>query len=275
MREKVILVPTDFSKNAGNAVRFAVGLACDLNARMIVLHAYRLVQTLTNVNQSAFSIKNEWDKNTRTQFDLLKKDILSDCKLEIHFESEVGFAADAIVSSVESIDVDLVIMGSSGEGAWRSVFGSTTIKTINKVSCPVIVVPPGATYNGLDQITFAYDFRRVNEFSKFNLLKEFMQRFNSHLEILNINDRKTKKTPGESNGELKFFDQNFEELDYSYSFIKNPSISEGILHYITERPIDLLVLLKRDHTLYENIFMKSVTREVVLNSELPLMVLRE
>jgi len=272
MTEKVILVPTDFSKNAGDAVRFAAGLACDLNARMIVLHAYRLVQTLSNVNQTAFSIKDEWDKNTRTQFDRLKEEILSDCKLEIHFDSDVGFATDAIVSSVKSIDVDLVIMGSSGEGAWSGVFGSTTIKTINKVSCPVIVVPPGATYNGLDQITFAYDFKRVNEFSKFNLLKELIQRFNSHLEILNINNKKTTR---ESNGELKFFDRNFEELDYSYSFIKNQSISEGILQYITKKPIDLLVVLKRDHTLFEKIFIESVSREVALNSELPVMVLRE
>lgn len=274
MRERVILVPTDFSENSEAAVRFAVGLACDIQARIIVMHAYRLLQTLSTANQSPFSIKDQWDKTTKEKFEKLKKEILNDCELDYTFESDVGFAADTILSAVNANEVDLVIMGTSGEGSWEGVFGSTTLKIINKVNCPVIVIPPKASYSGLDQITFAYDFKEVKSFSKFSLLVEFIRRFNSHFEILNINN-KAVISDEDQDDQLYHFDKYLNELNHTYSFISNESVPEGILDHISKKSTDLLVLLKRDHNLYQKVFTFSVTKKVVLNTELPLMVLRE
>ncbi len=274
MRERVILIPTDFSKNSEAAVRFAVKLACDIKAKIIVLHAYRLLQTLKTANQSPFSVKEQWDKATEKKFEKLKKEILIECELNYKFESDVGFAADAILSAINTNEVDLVIMGTSGEGSWGGVFGSTTLKIISKVSCPVMVVPPKAIYSGLDQITFAYDFKEVKSFSKFSLLVEFIRRFNSHLEILNINNKAV--ISDEDQDDYPYLIDNYlNDLDHTYSFIRNESVPEGILDHIRKNSTDLLVLLKRDHNLYEKVFTSSVTKKVVLNTELPLMVLRE
>jgi nucleotide-binding universal stress UspA family protein len=162
MMGKTILVPTDFSRNADAALKYAIGLAEEIESSLLILHSYRLLQTaVPSVDQSPFSIKNQWDKDTWEKFRSIESNIIKNSKIRYDFEVDVGFASDAIISSVEANDIGMVIMGTAGAGAMSQVLGSTTLKIIDKVICPIMVVPTDAEYNSIKKVTFAYDNKKI------------------------------------------------------------------------------------------------------------------
>ncbi len=274
MRRKVILIPTDFSENSDTAVRYAVGLACEIHAKLIFLHAYRLLQTVPSMDKTPLMIKEEWSHSTNEKFDRLEREFLNEYELEYEFHSEVGFAADAITSTGELLNVDLVVMGSSGEGKWGGLFGSTTLDTINKLDCPVIVVPSSSEYTPPNKVTFAYDLKEVKKFSRFKILFEMLEYFNSEIEVLNIS-KEDGELSTENIAEDSLIEKYIKNIKHHYSIIWGDSITDGIIKHINEVPTDLLVVLKRDHNLLQKVFITSITKKIVLRSNLPIMVLRE
>jgi nucleotide-binding universal stress UspA family protein len=55
-------------------------------------------------------------------------------------------AAGAIVTEAERTGADLIVIGSSGKGAWRRLFGgSVSEKVAREAPCPVLISPPQAT----------------------------------------------------------------------------------------------------------------------------------
>lgn len=52
-------------------------------------------------------------------------------------------AAGAIVAEAERTGVDLIVIGSSGKGTWRRLFGgSVSEKVAREAPCPVLISPP-------------------------------------------------------------------------------------------------------------------------------------
>ena len=271
MKGMKILVPTDFSKNADAALRYAIGLAADTHSRLIILHSYRLLQTtVPTVDQSPFSIKNQWDKDTWEKFRKLEKTVIKGAKIKYDFEVDVGFASDAIISSAESNEIDLLVMGSAGAGKMSSLLGSTTLKMIEKVKWPFMVIPMNAEYSGLDNIVFAYDNKMIKHPANLNILVDYIKTFNSKLEILYVCP---ENEVIEEN--LLLLGKQFEGIDHAFTSVKSDSIAEGILSHLKGTSTNVLVAFKRDHTLLEKVFNYSVTKKLILHSELPLLVLHE
>ena len=271
MKGKTILVPTDFSRNAEAALKYAIGFAKDFNSHIIILHSYRLLQTaVPSGDQSPFSIKNQWDKDTWEKFRKLEKKLIKGSNISYDFEVDVGFASDAIMSSVDANDAKMVIMGSAGAGAMSQVLGSTTLKIIDKINCPVMVVPSDAEYCTVRKITFAYDNKKIKKPAKLNVLVDYVKNFGAKLEILNINSE-----DGVSNYNLGLLEKKLKGTDHFYTTIQSENVAEGILNYLKSKSVDILVALKRDHSFMEKVFRYSITRKLVLHTELPLLVLHE
>lgn len=60
--------------------------------------------------------------------------------------AEVGSPADRIVAIADEEDAALVVIGSRGRGDVKSaLLGSVSHGVASKATCPVVIVPPGAT----------------------------------------------------------------------------------------------------------------------------------
>lgn len=271
MKGLKILVPTDFSKNADAALKYAIGLATDTQSSLVILHAYRLLQTaVPTVDQSPFSIKNQWDKDTWENFRKLEKSLIKGADIRYEFEVDVGFASDAIISSIESNKIDLLVIGSAGAGKMSQFLGSTTLKILDKVKCPVMVVPTDAEYSRFNKVVFAYDNKVIKHTAKLNLLLDYIKTFNSNLEILNVYSEQEV-----TDENILLLNKQFEGTKHTFTSIRCESIAEGILNHLRGSSTDVLVAFKRDHSIIEKVFRYSITKKLVLHTELPLLVLHE
>jgi len=268
MKEKVILVPTDFSQNGETAVKYSIRLAEDTRSKLVFLHAFRLLQTMPAKDKSPLMIKIEWDSYTADKFQQLEDSYLTNTDIHFEFVTEIGFAEDAIQLSVKNFNVNIIVMGSSGEGKWDGIFGSTTLGIVRNSLCPVVVVPTLATYKRLKHVAFAFDFKPINNANQLQTVIKLLVEQSSTLEIVSIDKQ------GEISEEQKHRIEPFiQSIDYNYNFIKENDVLKRILTFLNKNSVDLLVVLKRNYTVLKPLFPQSVINRVKLKPKLPITVI--
>jgi nucleotide-binding universal stress UspA family protein len=142
---KTVLVPTDFSNAAMNAAEYAVSFAKEINANVLLLHAYNVPMALAGDVPVMITTPEELQKDNEK---LLKKEVArlkKKATVQIAYKAKMGLAVDEIVE--EEKNVDFIVMGMTGAGKLSEfLLGSITTATLKKVKTPVIVVPenPGS-----------------------------------------------------------------------------------------------------------------------------------
>ena len=145
---KTILCPLDFSAASIRALEYALSLAQEADARLILLHAIEDVlghtsaQSLGHLSVADYYQQIELDAVTR-----LRAVVPDDARVWAHPEERVvkGRASQEILKIVADEHVDLVVIGVQGKGMVdRLVFGSTTHRVIREAGCPVLTLHSGS-----------------------------------------------------------------------------------------------------------------------------------
>jgi len=274
---KTIIVPTDFSPVATNAMNFAVDMALGINASILLLHVYQVPVSMTDVPVVLVSVE-ELKKSSIEKLEELKQSInhITSGKLKIYTEAHMGDVVDELENICKQIKPFAVIMGTKGDtGFERILFGSTTLTTIKHLTWPVIVVPPGKEYGkGIKKIGFACDFRQVVETTPVQFIKQMVKEFNGELHILNV-DYENKQFKPETPEQSMLLHTLFEDLNPNYHFINHVDIEDGINEFAEKNNLDLLITIPKKHKLLESIFKASSTKQLVTHSHVPVMCVHE
>jgi nucleotide-binding universal stress UspA family protein len=274
---KTIIVPTDFSPVATNAMNFAVDMALGINASLLLLHVYQIPVSMTDVPVVLVSAE-ELKKSSEEKLEELKQSLfhITSGKLKIYTEARMGDVVDQLESICKQIQPFAVIMGTKGAtGIERILFGSNTLTTIKHLTWPVIVVPPGKEYGkGIRKIGFACDFRQVVETTPVQFIKQMVKEFNAELHILNV-DYENKQFKPETPEQSLLLHTLFEDLNPNYHFINHVDIEDGINEFAETNNLDLLITIPKKHKLLEGIFKPSSTKQLVTQSHVPVMCVHE
>ena len=139
-----IVVGTDGSETAGEAVRQATELAKSLGAKLHVVSAYepvpegQLRRERQDVPEDA-----QWSVNPRQDVDATLKDVAGNAGdgVEIETHAREGDPADAILDVAEEQGSDLVVVGNRGmTGARRFLLGSVPNKVSHHAPCSVMII---------------------------------------------------------------------------------------------------------------------------------------
>jgi nucleotide-binding universal stress UspA family protein len=150
MSIRTILVPTDFSENARRAFEFAFALACDLGARIHLLHVQDESSLRTAVKEGLLRDDSTDEQVQEAVQQLLESRLaeviqLVDCsRIEIVSAIRRGDPRALTVSYAVEAGADLVVAGRRGEGLMEdlrsAIVGSVTETLIRNSPCPVLVV---------------------------------------------------------------------------------------------------------------------------------------
>jgi nucleotide-binding universal stress UspA family protein len=145
---KVILCAVDFSAASIRALEYALSLAQEADARLILLHAienvlgHTSVQSLGHLTVAEYHEQLEMDAVSR-----LRAVVPDDARVWAHPEERIvkGRAYEEILKLVTNEHVDVVVMGVQGKGVVNQlVFGSTTHRVIREAGCPVLTLHSGS-----------------------------------------------------------------------------------------------------------------------------------
>ena len=268
-----ILVPTDFSDDARNASHFAAKLAEKMQASITLLHAYMLptpVSEVPYVMINAEEMQNENEKTAKAEANKLK----AAYKVDVQYLVRLGFPSDEIEAIIEDSGIDLVIMGMKGKGTLEKIVGSTTTSTLKKIRIPLLIVPEKASYKELKQITYATDYSYELNPRIYEPLTEFLRLFNGQLNILHVQKSADEGSQQEIS-EQKKMEAMFNSFPHQYQVVTDAHVKHGIEAYLQNHPTDLLVMVTHDRNFWERMFGKSHTKEMVYNTHIPLLVLKD
>ena len=274
---KTIIVPTDFSPIATNAMNFAADMAVNINASVSLLHVYHVPVSMTEVPVVLVS-SEELKKSSEEKLEILKQELahVTSGKIKIYTEARPGDVSDELEEICKHVQPFAVIMGTKGtSGVERILFGSTVLTAIRHLKWPVIVVPPGKKYGGgIKKIGFACDFAKVVENTPVQFIKDMVNEFGAELHVLNVDHENKHFKPGTPE-ESVMLHTLLEDLNPNYHFIDNADVEDGINGFVEANNIDLLITIPKKHKLLDGLFKPSSTKQLVTKSHVPVMCVHE
>lgn len=276
---KNILVLTDFSENAKTAEKYALQLAMHVKGNLILYNTYsRQRETISgnvvwphNTPSSELqSISNLQARVNELDHDLRKiKDDIH--KPEIRHLGNAGSLTDKINEIIAENNIWLCVMGTKGESFSNNViFGSNVFNVLEKIGCPVLIIPKEAEYKNLKKIAYATDFRS-SDVSIINWLNEFADRLQIGLLLVHISaDTITDNEKEILKSQEKIYKSQFPKTTIQID--EGDNIQDS-LHKISERlDVSMLALLHRRHEFFESVFHSSISHKMIKHTEIPVLI---
>ncbi len=268
----VIIVPTDFSKAAENALMVAKGIALKTNATIHLANFYSLPiadYSYPDISMPA-EILEQIRKSAKEGIERLKINLETE-GFKVESTIEMGMVSDEIVDLANKINSDLIIMGTTGaSGIVNKLFGSNAANVMQRTNKPILLVPQDCNCNGINDVIYLDELIEDDT----AILTDFFA-FADELGIMNI------KLLNVNTG---FFYQPIDEqlmnrLDKTFGLDKikletvdGADVKDGITHYLENHKVDMVVMSTHKKTFLERIFAKSETRKIALYSKIPLLV---
>ena len=268
---KKILFPTDFSKAAENAFRYALKLADRLDARIDIMTVYHLP-----INEAGRVPSDSVDRMLEEK----KAQIMEKIR-RFTQEAPAGrlgkvrtdygiFIAQEVSDAALREDYSLVVMGTKGQhNQLEKILGSVTTQVMMNAPCPVLAIPEAAEFVDIEHIAYATDFNLTDEPAVGQLMK-FAGALGASVHFVHI-DKKAKVGQMEDSFELKEYPFSFTE----FTIINKASVIEGVDEYIRKKKIDLLAIFIPRRRLWEKLFHNSFTKRMTFHTKIPLLVFRE
>ena len=134
---KHILVPTDFSDHSQRAAERAIELGRIFDARLSVVHVVNyLPPTFISAQSEHTSAVQIIERATAYLAEWASKAGLDSAEQLV----TSGAAGKEIIVTAKARDVDLIVIGTSGEGGMKRLLGSTTRAVMHDAPCDVLSI---------------------------------------------------------------------------------------------------------------------------------------
>jgi nucleotide-binding universal stress UspA family protein len=262
-----IVVPTDMSQTADNALEYALEIAKTFNASVRLLHVYRPVPITAN---GITYIDPNIEANQKKKFDDYTQSINDRSLGDIYIENDfvVGLTKTEILSYARNIPSAMIIMGSHGQtGLFKKIFGSVSIDMVKSSDISLFIIPPDYKFSGVQNVAFAIEDNESN-YQHMNKVLSWADKIDVKLNLVHIQTAESKKP-----SQIPTIPEAFQELDIGLDVVKSTNIYEGLLNYCNEVQADLLILTKKKKGFIESLFNKSATRAMAMHPQVPLLII--
>ena len=276
---KKLLVPTDFSEQAENALKVAAQLAKKNNSELYVLHTLELPLHLANSSDSnslpepIYFIKLA-EKNFK---ELLAKPFMEGIEVqEAYGHNEIY---DDIREAVDSNDIDLVVMGSHGVSGFKEMFiGSNTEKVVRTSEIPVVVIKSKFKDFVFKNIIFACDFEKESSNAYEKAMKLF-QELNANVHLLHVNLPNEKfRNTAQIEEKVKLFLKMVDPADVSafdkVTFVNDYSVEDGVFSFSEKIDADAISIATHGRRGLAHFFFGSVGEDLANHSDIPVFTFR-
>lgn len=271
MDKTKILVPTDFSACAHNALDYAIGYASDIDAEIILLHS---IVYNDNTFISASTLEEENTQRYNKAKDSIDKELSyiksKNPHLEIRSELDAENAELAITSLIDREKVDLIIMGTEGaSGLKTAIFGSFTNNVLLISPVPVFTIPTTAIYKEVKYMVCATEMDESEKPAIQETVK-LAEEKNALLVFYNVNSKEEEQRTKFSRFQ-KYIKTITSHPLIDYVIVESSDVLGSIEGYVCEKNPDLVVTLGKERSFFDKMFGKKITKQLCLHTSIPLL----
>lgn len=268
-----ILVPTDFSKNASNALDYAITLAKKEKAKILLLHAFHVTYITPDVPAEfmATEIGNVEKIAIKKMKSLYEKAKHENLECEVFLRQDA--AVDLIMEVAQDKNPEFIIIGTTGaSGLEDIIMGNITATVISKAKCPVIAVPEKASFKHVKHITYATDYL-ISDLNALKKLVEIAKLFKATITVVHVsNEVLTHENEEEFMNKFKAkVKKKIKYENIAYKLIYGRNFINTLEEYIHHESSDLLAMSTHHQSIYDKVFGKSNTKKMSYHSTIPLL----
>ena len=251
-----ILVPVDFSENSVKASLFAIGIAEKMRAEIKLLHVFKdPVEELSRIKQTGTFEKYYRDELRIVEEECNKKMIKfietikgftrheKYSQANLHFSLIAGKLYSRIPAICDSFKPDVLVMGSGSSAiSLKHESQQATIKIIENVNLPILVVPEEVDYKGVDNIPVLYvtDFLD-SDHTSFRTLLSLLAPFNVKYYCIHVENKDEEALKEQKMEELrKLTEKDYSNYDVDWLLVKNKDVINGIQSFVEQNDIKLV-----------------------------------
>ena len=277
---KHVLLLTDFSENAWNAIFTAIKLYSDMECRFYLLNTYEpktqniagfksssragvVYQSLSEASKEEIAKVGEYldtnHKNPKHSFEVL---------------SIAGDLVETIEQLIPKYDLDAIVMGTKGSTGAKEIFmGSNAVKVLKRVkNCTVIVVPEAFNFQKLKLVVFPTEYAHFYPKNVLRPLLRLFAQWKPQVNIFHVAQEFKLSELQRANKEI--LKKRFEDYPTSFHRVEiRTTVAEAIRQFTDEQKADMIVLTNHSHGFFEGLTQEPVVKKVTFRTQVPIMVL--
>lgn len=272
-----LLVPTDFSPQALNALKAAAQLARRYKADIYLLHLLEMPEVLIDgpatQHQSQLPEALYYMKLAHKKFsNILKAPFLEGIK--IYETAEFDGAFEGIMTYVKKYDIDAIVMGSHGMSGIQEFFiGSNTEKVVRHSEIPVFVIKNELNIFNIRNFVFATDLQEESLDAIQEAIK-FAQSEEASLHMLYVNTPNRFKTTQEITSICKGFLKKIGQKSQKLTIYNDVSVERGILNFAESIKADLIGIGTHGRKGLAHFLNGSISEDLVNHAQRPVVTFK-
>lgn len=279
--KKKILLPTDFSKNAWNALRYSSELYKNEDVDFYLLHAFT-VNNYALDNMMVPEPGEKWYDEAKSRATVEMKKLLQHIEIISVPSNHTYFThtmfhtpLEAVKQFVEDKDIDMVIASNKGASdAIDTIIGSNSIDFMEKVrNCPVLMIPSDVTFKEPNEIVFPTSFKTHFKRRELHYLYDIAKITNAPIRVLHVS--KEEELSKEQKEKKALLEECFEGLEYTFHTLENTSVQKGLSIFTQSRNSEMIAFINRKHTFFDNLFSKPLVKELGYHAKVPVLAMHD
>ena len=272
-----LLVPTDFSPQALNALKAAAQLARRYKADIYLLHLLEMPEVLIDgpatQHQSQLPEALYYMKLAHKKFsNILKAPFLEGIK--IYETAEFDGAFEGIMTYVKKYDINAIVMGSHGMSGIQEFFiGSNTEKVVRHSEIPVFVIKNELNIFNIRNFVFATDLQEESLDAIQEAIK-FAQSEEASLHMLYVNTPNRFKTTQEITYICKGFLKKIGQKSQKLTIYNDVSVERGILNFAESIKADLIGIGTHGRKGLAHFLNGSISEDLVNHAQRPVVTFK-
>jgi nucleotide-binding universal stress UspA family protein len=271
-----ILIPTDFSEVANNALQYAIQLAKKTHAEIHILYVKNIpIMDNSFPNNVYQSYLIDVEEFTKKSFNDLIEKVLKNTEVKFETHTVFGFIKDEIQDFSDKNNIDLIVLGTTGASGMQEILiGSNAASVAANSTIPVLIIPPHARFEELIHLVYATDFNEP-EFPAVARLAYFANLYDADVSVLHVKSDYDEFFDAEHN----FFSRNKDADEFKkWKIIKLPkgdSVIESINTFIINNHSNMIVMAKHNRNFFDKLFHVSLSKKMAFHTQIPLLVLNK
>ncbi len=271
---KVIVVATDFSKEAENAAEYAAGAAKVVGAEVVLFHLYKLSVHAMN-SRLGPGTYDELYASSQKKLEARARALSESFGIKVRADWHKDDFYAELKQSLAHFQADILVLGMPEKSLEQDMLGNTTTAVINKLKLPVLAVPVGVKFEGIKTILFAADVFRGVHLKVLAKVKEVAKDFGAQqVEIFHVSE-KIRELQGRDYKEEteSAFGEGAEGVTYLYKNVHSNAVIREIQEEIQNTSADMLIMVPIRYGFWGSLIHRSKTRIMASGTDVPLLSL--
>ena len=285
---ETILCLTDYKANSDQTLLFALHLARHLQAQLVCAHFFEAPaatpmeeedeNTPSRAGKLRSPASNERHSTELQRLKTFVKTSGSDtlAAIDVRYLVAGGSPLEHIPSLSREYDLALMVTGMRNRARLADrLFGTLARKMIDKTPCPLLLVPPEASFRAVHRIVYATDFGYKN-LNAIERLLRWSEALDSQLYLVHVSEDPEDNPWAASQMEkIKHTYQTDNEAERMQFSVLEGELQTALEHFVETVQSDVIALTTHTRGYWEKWMASSLAKDLAEEVEIPLLVFRE